>query len=358
MSSGRPPITTRWMILDDSDERIQYAGPWLDVDGAPFDNVGNFGPTYGGRMRATVASNATVSLTFNGGTVAPRGEPGIPQRVRWECLIDGEPHLGSGTLSNNAGDTALNNFVICEIDRLSQGEHTLSLNVTRNEDQFYVDRIGYGTANGTFLSGGRVIQATFVMPRLPSSTYADQPDSSVSFSFNGSSIAGEVQQLDTEAPVNFDIPGNFTTPQFFLKYFQTPECLARAHRLTVRYTGIPGAMPLALSHFEVTDSRLPVRTSTLPIISSTSSVSPTTSPTQTALSSLPDEKKSRVGPIVGGGIAFICILGFIVWYLLRRQNALRLKNPFRSTLLMEQVKGRRDSRFPASSPTAQSLLMR
>ncbi|CAA7265183.1 unnamed protein product [Cyclocybe aegerita] len=371
MSTGRPPITTRWTILDDSDERIQYAGPWLDVDGTPFDNVGNFGPTYGGKMRATAAANATISLKFNG-SVAPRGEPGVPQRVRWECLIDGEPHLGSGTLSNNAGDTSLNNFAICEVDRLSPGEHTLGLNVTTNEDHFYVDRLGYGTANGTLLSGERVIQvdytdqqiqytgsswATFMMPRLPSSTYADQPGSSVSFSFNGSSIAwyaavenGSLNasqgsyQLDTEAPVPFNIPGNFSARQF-LKYFETPERPARSHRLTVRYTGIPGAMPLALSHFEVTDSRVPVRTSTLPIIPSTSSASSTASPTQTAPSSLSNEKKSLVGPIVGGvvgGIAFLCILGFIVWYFLRRrrQNALQQKNPFRSTLLAEQVKGR------------------
>ncbi|KAJ3495605.1 hypothetical protein NLJ89_g10599 [Agrocybe chaxingu] len=175
MSSGRPPITTRWTILDDSDKHIQYAGPWLDVDGAPFDNVGNFGPTYGGKMRATAAAKAAVSLKFNGA----------------------------------------------------------------NEDQFYVDRLGYGTANGTLLSDERVIQVdytdsqiqytgsswvTFTMPRLPSSTYADQPDSSVSFSFNGSSIAwyaavenGALNasrgnyQLDNEAPVPFDILGNFSS---------------------------------------------------------------------------------------------------------------------------------------------------
>ncbi|CAA7265184.1 unnamed protein product [Cyclocybe aegerita] len=336
MSFGSYTTPSRWVVLDDSDARLQYTGRWSDIDGQPFDDIGNFGPTYRGRMHATTAADATVSLRFNGTAVSLQGfadamgAPSFIERVKWECILDGTAEEGINT---NTGLVPLNNYVLCFYRDLSPGEHTFSVRITSSGQRFYVDRVSYGASTSTT---PETVQVDYTDPELQYSDVSwerfagyrvlqtDQPQSSVSLDFTGTAVvwygsapepslsaSSATYQIDNQDPVPFNIRGNLETPELFQKYFETADLESGSHKLTVKYEGTIGAMPLSLSYLEISGA------------TGTGITGNSSSPVATPTAIVEGETGTPVGPIVGGvvgGIAFLTILGLFVWYLVRRHR--------------------------------------
>ncbi|CAA7265202.1 unnamed protein product [Cyclocybe aegerita] len=286
MATDLPPLPTRWTVLDNTDPRIEYTGPWSVVDSRQFDNVGFAGPTFGDTEHTATARDASFSFKFNGtsvylqGTRAPLREPDFPNRVTWECILDGNSReQPRGTHL----PTSFNNFVYCKFDHLSPGEHTFGAKVTSDGANFYVDRIAYGALDESPLPTTEVIQVDFGDPEIRYSPeasfsttpnfgnvdrFSDQRDATISFAFTGTSVAWYTHlanstlapskasyQVDNEAPVQFDIWGfeRGSGPQLYQKYFETPARAVRNHTLIVKYLGNTGEMPLSLAYTEVTN---------------------------------------------------------------------------------------------------------
>ncbi|KAJ3515223.1 hypothetical protein NLJ89_g1899 [Agrocybe chaxingu] len=325
-----PPLT-RWIVLDDTDPRIEYAGSWSEVDTRLFDNVGNFGATFGGTQHLTATQGNGFNFKFNGTSVLVQGTMpsvslGVATGVMWNCIIDGEVTTQP---RSNVAMTSLNNFVLCRYDGLTPGEHTFGVEVMNNGANFYVDRLAYGALNsvptplnkvvqvgyddrGIVYSGGDTEWTTYTA--YARSLNSDDPGATVSFNFTGTSVAwytaspnGIVNasrasyQIDDEAPVTFDIPGGFDAPRLNQKYFHTPSRASGDHRLTVKYLGQRGQMPLSLAYMEVTNI-------------------PTVSPGVSSTAANEGQNGLPLAPIVGGlagALVLLAMMGLFVWYRLR-----------------------------------------
>jgi len=79
---------TRWIIVDDTDLNIQYAGLWFQTRGS-LDNLGTFGPPFESTLHGV---NLNASLTY-----AFSGEQKLFQREYLCWLISAMTHrYGSG----------------------------------------------------------------------------------------------------------------------------------------------------------------------------------------------------------------------------------------------------------------------
>ncbi|CAA7265185.1 unnamed protein product [Cyclocybe aegerita] len=324
---------TRWVVIDDSDSRIEYDGVWSVIDGTPLDSTGDAGSTYRASEHSTTAVNASFSFKFNGTNVffqgtAPPLHLDVDGVIPWDCVLDGRSQVGRKI---NAGLTSENNFIYCKYDNLLPGEHTVGARITAEGPSFYLDRLVYGDVNSPPSSANAIIQVDYNDPEViysnsPWMSYAgygsknsDEAEATISFDFTGNSIAwytvvpnsmlnasSASYQIDDEAPVLFAIPGTFATPQLYQKYFETPMRESKTHTLSVKYLGPTGAMPLSLSYMEVTN--IPATTP--------SSSSPT-------FSFEGVENKIPIAPLVVGivgGIGLLLLAAFLVWFWRRRRR--------------------------------------
>ncbi|KAJ3511613.1 hypothetical protein NLJ89_g4002 [Agrocybe chaxingu] len=316
--------------VHDTDSAIQYAGSWVEADGRRFDGIGNFGPTHRGTLHFG-AVGSSLSFTFNGtagylqGTNTEETLDGSPpdsgsERLEWECLIDGKPLASSTSM---AAIVPENNWRFCEWDDLPAGPlHTVIYNVTGGTGGrgFFFDRIDYSPTPGSTRSNHSVIIAASD-PRI---TYSPSwrplglnkmtsvHESTMSFDFVGTSIAFYGQALasqnktdinyriDSQMPINLDLPGNLNLTQNNQLYFETPTHTTGKHTLTVTYFGNPGVLPLILSSLIVHNE--------VEINGNVVTVSST---------------KTPLGPILGGvfGLAvFLSVIAITVWCMLCRHR--------------------------------------
>lgn len=138
--------------------------------------------------------------------------------------------------------------------------------------------------------------------------------------FIGTAIAiyGFLQNGATKIPsatysVDNGTPGNSEPQQEqgtdSVLYYQSAQLAAGLHTLIINVTTAGGEFPYALDYaMYVPDSN-----------TNTSGVSVT----QTAIPNAPSASKKSVGPIVGGvvgGVAALAIIGFIVFYFMRKKK--------------------------------------
>jgi hypothetical protein len=152
-------MSTRLIVVDDSDPLIQYSGSGWFRDGGSMDGVGNFGPTFQHTLHGTNSSDS-LSFSFHGvfhslfrvdfillfligssvevwGTNFPvNTASGIDPT--WECFVD----------NVSIGATAYfqypeNNWLLCQKPQLNDGSHVLTVKVTSGGHTFWFDYIRY-----------------------------------------------------------------------------------------------------------------------------------------------------------------------------------------------------------------------
>ena len=151
-------MTSRWVVVDDTDSAITYTGSWF-ADQGSLDNIGNFGAPY---LSTSHGINSTGSFSYiftgmrlclfiaggnvfdacveTGSRVLITGSsgPDTPTSVSWECVVD------NGSPSNISVSGAENNLRLCEQDGLSDAPHVLTVNVqATNGATFWLDYVKY-----------------------------------------------------------------------------------------------------------------------------------------------------------------------------------------------------------------------
>lgn len=68
--SVTPSMTTRQVVVDDTDPRVKYTGTWA-LDQGSQDSFGIYGPEYNHTLHGTSANNAGIAFSFNGKLYPP-----------------------------------------------------------------------------------------------------------------------------------------------------------------------------------------------------------------------------------------------------------------------------------------------
>ncbi|PPQ74588.1 hypothetical protein CVT24_004186 [Panaeolus cyanescens] len=314
--------TARSIVIDDSDPSIVYSGTWVVNQGKDFDSVGTNGRVFGASVHAASAA-ASLAYTFEGTAGQIMGTSMINNQSNtlnptWTCSIDGtQIQTEPITLDRN------NNWPFCRWSGLSEGSHTVTLNISSNGIPFYFDWLSFVPSSARIRPMGT--SETILIPSSDpaitfDSSWTNLPDpligkatsqsgGSVTVSFSGTSIVwyavapsgtaiapskGRIR-VDDRDTYPFGIPGltSSASPSLFnQQYFQVANLSQGAHTLTVFYDGDSSMMPLTLSSVVVTDP--PIQQSA---------------------------KKPPIGIIVGGVVGGVVLIAFIVlavWYLMRK----------------------------------------
>ncbi|KAF9563380.1 hypothetical protein CPC08DRAFT_760934 [Agrocybe pediades] len=285
-----PPETARWVVVDDADPAIKYAGLWFEDFGS-LDSKGNFGPVYDGTLHGT-NSSASLEYSFNGTQVTIYGTnnhldtSGVLDPA-WECFIDGIS-IGSANLVV----TVENNWVLCEQDDLHDGAHMLSVNATTKRQTFWFDSIRYRPSPTMSLESATVLvdnsdvglQNSYSADWMPLFDIANMTNSAYatfSFNFTGISLAWYgLIPIDSAHPFQYDTTGVYvldggtpttfvlqrlrsdTVTQYNQKFFETPPLLPGPHNIVVTYLGNSATTPLTLDYLIIHNGTMPSRSST------------------------------------------------------------------------------------------------
>ncbi|KDR69477.1 hypothetical protein GALMADRAFT_16496, partial [Galerina marginata CBS 339.88] len=152
----------RFIIIDNTDPKIHYAGSWFEPDTSSFHDKGDNGPPWNSTLHG-VNTNATLPYNFTGTAVVAYGT--FDRRsVRangeldpsWNCLVDGVAIRGT-TISAN-GDTE-HNELLCGVNSLSDGLHTIVLQatVTNSSSSFWFDDFHYLPSTSVQLDNATII---------------------------------------------------------------------------------------------------------------------------------------------------------------------------------------------------------
>lgn len=150
--------TTRHVVVDDTDPRVQYSGSWF-LDQGSQDGFGIYGPEYNHTLHGTNANNAGIAFSFNGmfnlySLRAPLNELTAGTSVRvygsmntvdqkaptWDCFVD---KINIGSLPPQATSEHDNNFILCDLAQVADGQHTIVVNTTSAGPTFWFDSIIY-----------------------------------------------------------------------------------------------------------------------------------------------------------------------------------------------------------------------
>ena len=155
-------MSSRLVLVDDTDPNIQYYGSWFaaqntqsntGTNGPPFENTlhganvnASFCYFFSGMFRWLVylIALSLVYGLFSGSKIAVLGTSitaniSGTQDPTWECFVD-NISIGSNI---SAGPDAENNWVLCQ-SNLQDGPHVLTTNVTILHNQtFWFDQIQY-----------------------------------------------------------------------------------------------------------------------------------------------------------------------------------------------------------------------
>ncbi|KAF8912183.1 hypothetical protein CPB84DRAFT_1820846 [Gymnopilus junonius] len=272
----------RWVVVDDTDPSIHYTGPWFADTSGSQDNIGNYGPSYQSTLHGT-KQDASFSFAFTGSKVTIFGSN---NRVNssgtldptWNCFVDGVA----------TGPTAYfqypeNNWVFCDQDSLSDGQHVITVNATVTSGHtFWFDSIQYVPSASNDLS--------------PDAILVDNHDADLQFGSGWGSLGGSANMttvsnsiftyewtgvslswygfipaelplgqttgsyaVDGGNPTSFllkGIPPN-TATLYNQKFFQTPNFPAGPHKIVVTYLGNGQVTPLTLDYLIVQNGSVP-----------------------------------------------------------------------------------------------------
>ncbi|KAH9484522.1 hypothetical protein JR316_0004004 [Psilocybe cubensis] len=332
----------RWVAVDDADSRIQYIGSgWFQDQGSQNDR-GNFGASYKSTLHGT-KSNASLSFTFSGAQVKVLGFNNIRNDSgvidpSWECFVD------NISIGQSKPSIAVDNYwTMCDHDQLVDGQHVITVNATVMKEQtFWVDQIRYVPSSYVPLDTAAVV----VDNTDPAITFGDgwsnlgnfcnatnAANSIVTFPFNGASVSWYAfipetphtpttgsYSVDGGPPSNFILNGiPINSPvkiEYNQKLFETPQYDPGPHTLVVTYLGNSSATPLTLDWLIVQNA--------------TATRSSNGSSTTQGGSDVPSSKHTKnVGPIVGGVIGTVVLIGIAVCAILyfRRWERNQKKKP-------------------------------
>ncbi|KAG6907186.1 hypothetical protein DXG01_010029 [Tephrocybe rancida] len=361
----------RQIIVDDADTRLNYKGKWK-VDASPLDNIGFYGPIFN-KTSHGASEDASVQFTFTGTSISVFGtnqtifSPVTSQSLTWECLID------DVRVAQSPPPPELdNNWNLCEAIGMSEGSHTIVLNVVSagTGGTLWVDYLRYTPlADATFADGDVTIHVPSADPGIKYSAgwntfgayinaelshYSKALNANVEFSFVGKNFLGTKLEwsgwylktfkhnpasatytIDGSLPKSFDL-GNTPDTNVTLTnniFFTTPDLAPGRHTLVVTYNGGPGdaPTPLSLGYLLVTGSSISAaHDQPQPAGSTTSSPSSLPSFPASTGSSIPAASSASsvaqptpVGAIVGGVVGGLTIiaLAIIAFILIRRTRA-------------------------------------
>ncbi|KAH9476061.1 hypothetical protein JR316_0011631 [Psilocybe cubensis] len=363
-------MTTRSIVVDDTDPRVQYSLGWFQDHGSQ-DTFGTFGPPYLSTLHGT--TNGSLSFAFNGIKVSVIGtiDLGTPYPI-FDCFLDNN-NIGKaiGALSRE------NNLIICEKDRLVDGPHTLTVNATASNGQtFWFDSIRYVPSASVPL----INEVIYVNPLDPALQYSNgwaqyfygtanlvnmtrTFNSSVKFPFIGSSLSWYslfpsgfphsptlgTYSVDDQNPVVFSLnslAANSNTTLYNQEFFQTARYALGPHEITVTFLGNESTAPLSLNYLIIQNG-----TSALDNPSTVLTIpGPTLLPSSAKGKGDSTTDKSHTQGVIGGvvGAATVVIILSIAFYFIfnrrRRHKRHEQPNEGNSTAMIQpfcQFPGRR-----------------
>ncbi|KAL0063150.1 hypothetical protein AAF712_009940 [Marasmius tenuissimus] len=156
----------RRIVVDDTDPRVIYdSGAW-NFDTSTFGDCGVFGDPYNRTMSGMNSPKAGFTFHFEGDFIQMKGAKdnrkisrpsnstfdSVDSLPKYTCQVDGFPVPAIGYRPLVYEST---NNVLCEADRLSEGPHTLIMNITLDDPDtqiFWFDSIEYAYLEGADLS--------------------------------------------------------------------------------------------------------------------------------------------------------------------------------------------------------------
>ena len=157
-------IPPRWIVVDDTSPDINYSGnSWFAQNGNPI-TTEDTGLPHQNTLHGTI-TNASLTFKFTGkspyssysscteqtptvgravtvkGTIQTQNVSSVDNPT-WVCLLDGD-QIGSDISRRPSLPTSSNSWIYCQNFRLTDGPHTLVINVTATEKPFWFDRIEY-----------------------------------------------------------------------------------------------------------------------------------------------------------------------------------------------------------------------
>ncbi|PFH53383.1 hypothetical protein AMATHDRAFT_55309 [Amanita thiersii Skay4041] len=333
------------VIIDDNDDRgrINYVGDWF-LDRGTHETDGNFGPTFNHTLHGT-RSSGSFSFTFNGTSFSVNGLSNFHNDSgliypKWECHVDNDKLPPS-----NPFGAAENNWVLCSQNFIPDGRHTVTVNVTTIDVDFWFDYALYTPSPGISLAS----ETLRIEKSHPNITYSSSgwssigqvnitavPNSFAQVHFEGTSLtwrgwfitemshndSNATYTIDDGIPMPFVLhgpPTNDSQTLYNMIYLDLLNLDPGPHTLKITYLG-PQA-PLTIDYIDISPNHPPSQTTSLPSTASsskplsTSGATPSTIPHQ--------DRSSLVGTIVasiGGTLATIMLLT-LIFLLCRRRRA-------------------------------------
>ncbi|CAA7271024.1 unnamed protein product [Cyclocybe aegerita] len=369
-------MSTRIVVVDDTNPNITYAGSWFQDRGSK-DSLGTYGAPYQSTLHGTTTNGSSFSFAFNAnnsGVIDPQ----------WECFID-----GSKIPTYPPSTTPTNHWTLCGFT-FAAGPHVLTVNATVRDQTFWLDSIQYtssgeSTANQSILIDERDAEFRAGLPEdmwqfTSGVGYASQvPNAAFTFNFSGTSLeyygfipdnyprvdATATWAIDGGTPQEFALkatpPG--TPLHRFEKLFQTDVYPVGDHTLQVLYQGDSTKTPLTLTNVIVGNGTTTTSTG-IPSGSSTGAGPTGTSGVSGAATS---GKSTNLGSILGGvlgGLAFIVVVALFFWFRhLRRHSSEPQEKPNTTVVqpfepMSPPTAGINSAAITAPSPFAPSVSMK
>ncbi|KAJ7642168.1 hypothetical protein FB45DRAFT_1126504 [Roridomyces roridus] len=318
----------RQVIVDDTDPSIRYNGAdWFPTDPRTLNN-GNFGPVFNATSHATTSSNIEFTFTFNGNidmTIDPTTNATDPT---WECLLDGKP-IPIKTFT----DGAESNWPLCSMGTLAPEEHLLTVQVQSQTRPFFLDSLVYTPVPGAVFPSAVLIYPDGDPALTNSSGTSATLIGHTSNSFPPNASSGRYF-VDGAGPTSFTIPGlasASSSTQFNGLFFTTPPLADGFHNVTVVYDGDGEHTPLAVKIWYVTNTTVGntlVQQSSTSASATVLSTASSVAQSQTGVTSSSPSQRTNTGPIVGGIIGGIFLVGVIlaVMYVSRRRRSVRARD--------------------------------
>ncbi|RDB27359.1 hypothetical protein Hypma_004464 [Hypsizygus marmoreus] len=340
----------RRIVIDDSDSGIRYSGQGWFQDSGSQDKFGNFGPTYQHTSHGTNA-NDSFSFSFEGTSVAVFGtthlvkvDNGTRFDPTWECFVD---NVSIG--ATDPFEFPENNWTLCRWNSLSDGPHTITVNVTTTGSTFWFDSLRF-TPSPSASYDSAVLAVENDDPRIfydskwmalgGNANFTTEAGSQMKYQFTGTSLSwvgyiptelphnssSGTYSIDGGSPVTFrleGLPAGGTVTVYNQVFFSTPELAPGPHSILVTYTGNRQLTPLTLDYLYITSTSSPQTTSDPSSSSPSTSISPSSTVNPSSTSEVKQNSDPPVGAIVGGvigGIAIIAAILFFFWWRRRKHH--------------------------------------
>ncbi|KAF9527584.1 hypothetical protein CPB83DRAFT_815375 [Crepidotus variabilis] len=327
MSSSSFNIT-RWVIIDDTNPRINYAIPreW-SAQRATSNVQGTSGLPFNNTLHAAPASGLvqSFSFSFTGTSVAVYSVDNFlnisgAASPEVECVID---TINAHTTPPSFDGKAENNWELCSQYHMEDRQHTLTINSGSLNQTFLFDWIQYAPSLNASMENQTVYIENFDPDIVYGSGWAglgmwysftSNPNATLDFEFTGISLQwyGVIPEFRSRVPTTatYTVDGgpaqvlNLTGPPDSSsnlenhQFFEISSLSMGKHKLSVVYNGDSTKAPLTLDYLVVQNGSLPY--------------APSPPNTDTPNTTHDTKHSNHIGPIVGGIFSGIFALGVIL----------------------------------------------